>query len=156
MRLKAAQRGFGRRQEIMGTSMAEPKSESHSCCKKTQQRKTLLSYAAGSIAAFLACLCCSLPLIPIMLGLSAGSSFLSLTKHHLLFDTLGAVILFGSLIYIWHEHKSAEKSVWKNKQFWTCLVITFAMYAAMNVFLKQVVGHELAVRTGQTNIHVHH
>lgn len=54
----------------MGTSMAEPKSESHSCCKKTQQRKTLLSYAAGAIAAFLACLCCSLPLIPIMLGLS--------------------------------------------------------------------------------------
>lgn len=91
-----------------------------------------------------------------MLGISAGSSLMSLTKHHLLFDIFGVLILLGSLVYIWREHKSEEKSVFKNRKFWTCLIVTFAMYAAMNVLLKQVVGHELAVRAGQTNIHAHH
>lgn len=139
------------RSEIMDTSTAE-----HSCCKTTQERRTLRSYLVGIVAAFLACLCCSLPLIPLMLGISAGSSLLSLTKYHLLFDVLGALILLGSLVYIWHEHKSAETSVLKNKKFWTCLVVTFVMYAAMNVVLKQVIGRELGALTGQANTHVHH
>lgn len=91
----------------MGTSMAGSTNNEHSCCKKTQEHKTLRSYTVSAIAVFLACLCCSLPLIPLMLGLSAGSSLLSLTKHHLAFDVLGAMILFGSVVYIWHEHKSA-------------------------------------------------
>lgn len=81
---------------------------------------------------------------------------MSLTKHHLLFDIFGVLILLGNLVYIWHEHKEEEKSAFKNTKFWTCLIVTFSMYAAMNVLLKQVVGHELAVRTGQTNIHAHH
>jgi len=156
MRLIATRKESGKRSEIMDTSVTVLKSDRHSCCKKTQQARTIRSYLAGIVAAFLACLCCSLPLIPLMLGISAGSSLLSLTKHHLLFDTFGVLILLGSLIYIWREHKSEEKSAFKNRKFWTCLIVTFAMYAAMNVFLKQVVGHELAVRTGQTNIHVHH
>lgn len=140
----------------MDTSVTNLKSDLHSCCKKTQHTRTVRSYMAGIVAAFLACLCCSLPLIPLMLGISAGSSLLSLTKHHLLFDTFGVLILFGSLVYIWHEHKSEEKSAFKNRKFWTCLIVTFTMYAAMNVFFKQVVGHELAVQTGQTNMDVHH
>jgi len=140
----------------MGPSTAKPASADHSCCKNNKKGKTLRSYTAGIVAAFLACLCCSLPLIPLILGISAGTSLLSLTKYHLLFDILGALIILGSLVYIWHEHKSAETSVLKNKQFWTCLVVTFAMYAAMNMVLKQVIGRELAARTGQTNIHLLH
>lgn len=140
----------------MDTSVIDLKRDRHSCCKQTQQARTFRTYLAGIVAAFLACLCCSLPLIPLMLGISAGSSLMSLTKHHLLFDIFGVLILLGSLVYIWREHKSEEKSVFKNRKFWTCLIVTFAMYAAMNVLLKQVVGHELAVRAGQTNIHAHH
>lgn len=86
---------------------------------------------------------------------TTGSSFLSLTKYHLLFDIFGVLILFGSLVYIWHEHKLSETSVLKNKKFWTCLFVTFAMYAAMNMVLKQVISRELSARTGQSNIHVH-
>lgn len=140
----------------MDTSATDLRSAPQSCCKKTQQERTLRSYLAGIVAAFLACLCCSLPLIPLMLGISASSSLLTLTKHHLLFDTFGIVILLGSLVYIWHEHRLEEKSAFMNRKFWTCLIVTFAMYSGMNVFLKQVVSHELAARADQTNIHVHH
>lgn len=139
----------------MDISLPEPTS-GHSCCKKTGERKTLLSYLAAVLAAFLACLCCSIPLIPLMLGLSAGSSLLSLTKHHKLFDVLGGLILLGSLVWIWREHKTAERSIWRNRQFWTCLVVTFAMYGVMNVVVKQVVAPNLASMAGQTNIHQHH
>ena len=156
MKLIATHKEFGQRLEIMDTSMTTLKSDPHSSCKKTQKNKTLRSYLAGIIAAFLACLCCSLPLVPLMLGISAGSSLMSLTKYHLLFDIFGVIILLGSLVYIWREHKSEEKSKFRNARFWTCVVATFAMYAAMNVFLKQIVGHVTAVRTGQTNLHVHH
>jgi hypothetical protein len=107
----------------MDTSLSQS-SGIHSCCKKkAEKRKTLLSYFAAALAAFLACLCCSIPLIPLMLGLSAGSSLVSLTKHHVLFDLLGGLMLLGSLVWIWREHKTAETSVWRNRQFWTCLVV---------------------------------
>ena len=136
----------------MATSTEGMDSGVHSCCKKTDEHKTWRSYA---IAVFLACLCCSLPLIPLMLGLSAASSWLSLTKYHLLFDILGVIILYGTLIYIWREHKSTNKSVLKSKQFWTCLLVTFGMYAAMSFLVKQVMPPKLPVQAGQGNIHDH-
>lgn len=138
----------------MGTSMPGISGE-HACCRKTLERKTLRSYATAVLAVFLACLCCSLPLIPLMLGLSAGSSLLTLTKYHALFEILGGVIVFGSVIYIWHEHKSTEKSVFKSKQFWTCLLFTFAMYAGMSFVVKQVVAPKLEAGSGQGSIHEH-
>lgn len=128
----------------------------HACCKKTERKKSLWSYLAAVLSAVLACLCCSVPLIPLMLGLSAGSTFLSLTRHHLLFDALGGLMLLGSLIWIWREHKMGEQSVWKNKQFWKCLVLTFAMYGIMSTFIKQVIFPKLAVLAGEKAVHQYH
>ncbi len=144
--------GSGKRLDIMDISLPQSSSV-HSCCKKSQKRKTLLSYLAAILAAFLACLCCSIPLIPLMLGLSAGSSLVSLTKNHMLFDLLGGLMLLGSLVWIWREHKEAEKSVWRNRQFWTCLVVTFTMYAAMNFVVKQIVASKLTSVSGHSHEH---
>jgi hypothetical protein len=129
--------------------------DTHSCCKKLQQEKTLRSYVAAFVAAFLACLCCSLPLIPLMLGLSAGSSFLSLTKYHLLFDITGGLILLASLIYIWREHQSSEKPAWKSVQFWTCLLVTFIMYGAMTLVVKYVIAPRIPA-SAHVTFHDHH
>lgn len=145
---------YGRKLTIVDISVT-PSTKAHSCCKRTEQRKTILSYLAAAIAAFLACLCCSLPLIPLMLGLSAGSSFLTLTKHHLVFDILGGVILLGSLLYIWHEHNASDKSAFKKPQFWTCLVITFTMYTAMSFVIKHIVLPKVA-GASEYSIHEHH
>lgn len=127
----------------------------HSCCKKEEHRKTLRSYCAAVVAAFLACLCCSLPLIPLMLGLSAGSSLLSLTKYHLLFDIVRVLILLGSLIYIWREHQSSEKSALKNVQFWVCLLVTFAMYGSMTWFVQNIVAPRVST-SAPGMLHEHH
>ncbi|MBX9939970.1 MAG: hypothetical protein K2Y32_11990 [Candidatus Obscuribacterales bacterium] len=128
----------------------------HACCKRAERKKSLWSYFAAVLSAFLACLCCSVPLIPLMLGLSAGSTFLSLMRHHLIFDVLGGLMLLGSLIWIWREHKMGEQSVWKNKQFWTCLVLTFLMYGIMNTFIKHVIFPKLATLAGEKTVHQHH
>lgn len=89
-----------------------------------------------------------------MIGLSTGSTLLGLTKYHLLFDIVGGLILLGSLIYIWHEHESSEKSAWKNAKFWTCLVVTFAMYGAMSFVIKYVVAPRLGISI-QGSMHDH-
>lgn len=128
----------------------------HSCCKKTERKKTLFSYLAAVLSAFFACLCCSVPLIPLMLGLSAGSTFLNLTRYHLFFDLLGGLMLLGSLIWIWREHKMKEQSSWRNKQFWKCLILTFAMYGAMSTVIKQIILPKIAVMTGENAIHLQH
>lgn len=113
--------------------------EKHSCCKTSQERASLRSYLAATIAIFLACVCCSLPLLPLMLGLSGSSSFFSLTKYHKLFDIFGLLILLGSILYIWHEHKVVEKSVYKSRRFWICVIVTFAMYGGMTLVVKKII-----------------
>ncbi|MBP6743853.1 hypothetical protein KBI23_00830 [bacterium] len=131
-------------------------SSARSCCKRTDRKKTLLSYLAAVVTAFFACLCCSVPLIALMLGVSGGSAFLGLTKHHLLFDLLGGIMVFGSLVWIWRERKPEERSVWRSKQFWTCFVFTFTMYGAMSLVLKQIILPKFASMTGEKNFHEHH
>jgi hypothetical protein len=77
------------------------------------------------------------------------------TKYHALFDLLGGLMLLGSLVWIWREHKTAETSVWRNRQFWTCLVITFAMYATMSFVVKNIVVPKLTSGSGHMFSHEH-
>lgn len=155
MQLTRGPSGSGRRREIMARDRPV-KADDNSCCKRSGRAKTLWSYFAAVASAFLACLCCSLPLIPLMLGLSAGSTFLSLTKQHVFFDVSGGLLLFGSLVWLWREHKTEEKSVWKNRQFWTCLILTFTMYGVMNTIVKQSLLPKISAIAGEKAIHPQH
>lgn len=123
-------------------------------CSKNTAHRTVRSYLAGAVAAILACLCCSLPLIPLMLGLSASSSLLGLNKYHAVFDVLGAVILFASLVYIWRRHKGAEIPFFRNKQFWACAVMSFLMYGGMSYVIKSEVAPRLL--GSQATVHGEH
>lgn len=130
--------------------------EKHSCCKKSLQRPTLRSYAAGLLAASLACLCCSIPLIFLILGLSTTSSFLNLHKYHAMFDTVSGITLFAGLIYIWRKHNSKEKSFFKSKEFWFCLITVFFMYGAVSLAIKTLVSPIVSSASNSTNIHEDH
>lgn len=130
--------------------------DKHPCCKTTQKQASLRSYLAAILAVFLACLCCSLPLLPLMLGLSGSSSLLGLTKYHQLFDVFGSLIVLGSVAYIWHEHKATEQSVYKSRRFWTCLVITFAMYGGMTFVVKQLIFPKIYPMSSTMHIHENH
>lgn len=125
----------------------------HAGCHERKQQKTLGSYLTGFGAAFLACVCCLVPLIPLMLGLSGGSLLLSLSKYHVLFDVLGGLILLAALLYIWHEHKAGGMSAFRSKEFLLCLVVTILMYGSMNILIKNFVVPKLLNRQAGAEFH---
>jgi hypothetical protein len=132
----------------MATKLADYKVESvkndHSCCQTDAKKpaespgKPLKSYALGVMAAVVACVCCYLPLIPLMLGLS-GASVINdqLRPYHLAFEVTGMMILLGACGYMWSQHRKSGRPL---HSFWLLIVVTFAMYGLLTFIMKKVVA----------------
>lgn len=135
--------------------------EDHSCHLQSQdktvearQEKSLKSYIVGGLAAFIACLCCSLPLIPLMLGLSGAVAFKDqLGSYHWAFDVLGVAVLLGACCYMWRDHRKSGKPV---HSFVLVAVTTLLMYAAMTFVMKQVVAPILLGTSAHAALHNNH
>lgn len=137
--------------------------EDHSCCKRTPQEisaesqgrvRSLKSYAVGALAGFLACLCCSVPLIPLMLGLS-GALVLKdqLGAYHQFFETGAIVILLAACVFMWNHHKKSGKPI---HSFLLHVAVTFAMYGLMNFAMKELLAPVLGGTNVHSGVHAHH
>ncbi|MBX9688622.1 MAG: hypothetical protein K2X27_18075 [Candidatus Obscuribacterales bacterium] len=136
--------------------------KNHSCCEEKKQeqagiekkRRAPRSYVTGAVAAFLACLCCSLPLIPLMIGLGGVTIFKEqLGQYHLVFEVGAILILLTACGYMWKEHQRSGKAL---HSFALQVAVTFAMYGvmtfAMQAFLAPIL---LGSSESQMKIHKH-
>lgn len=134
--------------------------EDHSCCQKQQSGegqpaiKSLKSYLVGIGAALLACLCCSLALIPLMLGFSGLLSFKEqLADYHQFLEAAAIVILVGACAYMWRDHKKAGKSP---GSFVLHVMVTLGMYGLMTFVMNQWVAAALSGETVHSGVHGNH
>lgn len=142
--------------------MVNVKSVDHSCCQKEAQKKpgkesswkSLRSSTFGAIAAFAACLCCSLPLIPLMVGLSGAEALKDqLGLYHQSFEVAAFIILVGACGYMWRQHRKADKPLYS---FVLQVVATFSMYVAMTFVMKEIVAPAIFHRNGLSMTHNSH
>lgn len=136
--------------------------EDHSCCHKEIPKgeraqaatKSLRSYLVGLGAAFLACLCCSLALIPLMLGLSGG---LLLKEHigsyHTLFEVAAVIILVCACVFMWKDHKKSGRSLLSLIMH---IAVTLGMYVLMTFVMNQWVAPALSGETDNLGAHGNH
>jgi chromate transport protein ChrA len=118
--------------------------EDHSCCQKDEEKadeskrvKPLHSYVVGAVAAFVACLCCSVPLLLVLLGFSGAMALKeSLSLYHWAFDVIGVAILLGACWYLWQVHRKSRKPL---RSFVLLVGMTVILYGLMTFTLKQVV-----------------
>lgn len=138
--------------------------EDHSCCENPPQEahvqkhigevRSLKSYAAGAMAAFLACLCCSLPLIPLMLGLSGALAFKEqLGAYHQAFEAGAVVILLAACVHMWNRHKQSGRPI---RSFLVHVAVTFAMYGLMTFVMNQFLAPVLAGKNVHSGVHGNH
>lgn len=137
--------------------------EDHSCCHNELPKgessaqaatKSLKSYLVGVGAAFLACLCCSLALIPLMLGLSGALIFKEqLGPYHTFFEAAAVIMLVGACVYMWKDHKKSGKSL---KSLIMHIVVTLGMYGLMTFVMNQWVAPALSGETEHLGVHGNH
>lgn len=101
---------------------------------------TWMTLASDALAAAAACLCCSLPLIPLMVGLSAGSLLMPPTQAPWLFDALGWAVLLVAFLRIWRRHRQGSKDIRTDGQFWLRLAVTAAVFATMTTTVHWLSG----------------
>jgi chromate transport protein ChrA len=117
--------------------------DEHACCRQeavsertVKARKSLKSYIVGGVAAVVACLCCFLPLIPLMLGLSGALSFKEqLGPYQWTFEVLAVSVIVGACCYMWKEHRKSGKS-WRS--FILVVLATIVMYALMSFVMREL------------------
>lgn len=137
--------------------------EDHSCCHKELPKgesraqaatKSLRSYLVGLGAAFLACLCCSLALIPLMLGLSGGLLLKEqLGPYHTLFEAAAVIMLIGACVYTWQDHKKSGKSL---NSLIMHVAVTLGMYGLMTFVMNQWVAPVLSGEAEHVRVHGNH
>lgn len=137
--------------------------EDHSCCHEELPKggsrtevagKSLSSYLVGAGAAFLACLCCSLALIPLMFGLSGGLLFKEqLGPYHTLFEAAAVIMLVGACVYMWKDHKKSGKSL---SSLTMHIVVTLGMYGLMTFVMNQWVAPALSGEAEHLGAHGNH
>lgn len=118
-------------------------SDDHSSCgldhKETNPpaKAGIRSYIVGAVAAFISCLCCSLPLIPLVLGLSGASSLREqLGKYHSLFEIASIMILIAACLFMWKRNRKHNKPL---KSLLMQIAFTLTMYFAMSVIMQRLI-----------------
>jgi len=118
--------------------------EEHSSCSRTaadhskssSADKGLQYYLLSFLAAFIACLCCSLPLLALALGLAGASGIKGyMGKYHDLYQFAAVSILLGACVFMWLQKKKGRMSL-KGCLFQVALV--FSMYGVMVVVMERV------------------
>lgn len=94
--------------------------EEHSSCSRTaadhskssSADKGLQYYLLSFLAAFIACLCCSLPLLALALGLAGASGIKGyMGKYHDLYQFAAVSILLGACVFMWLQKKKGRMSL---------------------------------------------
>lgn len=135
--------------------------EDHSCCLAGQGtnaiqagHKSVKSYVVSATAAFIACLCCSIPLLLVLLGFSGAQALKEqFGLYHLAFDILSVAILLGACCYLWQEHRKSGKPL---RSFVLLVGTTVLLYGLMTFTLKQVVMPILLGASAHTVPHGNH
>ncbi len=118
------------------------------------KKKDLRSYLLGMVAAFIACLCCSLPLIPLILGLSGASLYREqLGQYHQLFEIVAIVVLIVACVFMWRRHREAKKPL---SSFLLQVAFTLAMYGAMSFAMQQFLAPLLWGSSAKSTTHTNH
>ncbi len=133
----------------------------HSSCDKAPKsdmtlgkKKDLRSYLLGFIAAFIACLCCSLPLIPLILGLSGASLFKEqLGQYHKYFEIAAVMVLIAACIFMWRRHRATKKAL---SSFLLQVAFTLAMYGTMSFAMQKFVTPLLWGSGANSTTHANH
>lgn len=95
------------------------------------------SYLLGVVAAFISCLCCSLPLIPLILGLSGASSLREqLGNYHWLFEIISIMVLIAACLFMWKRNRKHNKPL---KNLLLQMACTLTMYFSMNVIMQNLI-----------------
>jgi hypothetical protein len=69
-------------------------------------------YLLSFLAAFIACLCCSLPLLALALGLAGASGIKGyMGKYHDLYQFAAVSILLGACVFMWLQKKKGRMSL---------------------------------------------
>lgn len=116
----------------------------HSSCSRNHQETNasanqagIRSYFVGAVAAFISCLCCSLPLIPLIIGLSGATSLRDqLGKYHLLFEIASILILTTACLFMWIRNRKHEKPL---KSLVLQITFTLTMYFSMNAIMQKLI-----------------
>jgi chromate transport protein ChrA len=95
------------------------------------------SYLLGAVAAFISCLCCSLPLIPLILGLSGATSLREqLGNYHWLFEIVSIMILIAACLFMWKRNRKHNKPL---KSLLLQIAFTLTMYFSMTVIMQKLI-----------------
>lgn len=95
------------------------------------------SYLLGAVAAFISCLCCSLPLIPLILGLSGAISLRDqLGNYHWLFEIASIIILIAACLFMWRRNRKHSKPL---KSLLFQIAFTLTMYFSMNFIMQKLI-----------------
>ncbi|MBX3076758.1 hypothetical protein KF913_22800 [Candidatus Obscuribacterales bacterium] len=111
------------------------------------------SYLIGAVAAFISCLCCSLPLIPLILGLSGATSLREqLGKYHSLFEIASILILVSACLFMWKRNRKHNKPL---KSLLLQIAFTLTMYFSMNVIMQKLIVPAF-IGEMENSAHAHH
>ena len=104
--------------------------------KSSSSEKGLQYYLVSLLAAFIACLCCSLPLLALAFGLAGASSLREhMGKYHELYQVAAVIILLGACVFMWLQKKKGRMSP---KGFLLQVTFVFLMYGVMTVVMERV------------------
>lgn len=136
--------------------------EEHSSCSRTaadhskssSADKGLQYYLLSFLAAFIACLCCSLPLLALALGLAGASGIKGyMGKYHDLYQFAAMSILLGACVFMWLQKKKGRMSL---KGFLLQVALVFSMYGVMTVVGEKVLIPWLSEKVTDTTEHGNH
>lgn len=89
-----------------------------------------------------------------MLGLSGGLVFKEqLGPYHTLFEAVAVIILVGSCVYMWKDHKKSGKSLGSLTMH---VVVTIGMYGFMTFVMNQWVAPALSGANEHVGVHGNH
>ena len=138
------------------------KENKHSSCESSTCKsgysvghKRIRHYLLSLSAAILACLCCSIPLLGIAVGLAGASSIYQyFGNNHPAFQVLAIAILLGTSLFMWVQKKKGKMS---GKGFLLQVVILLSMYGLMTAFMQGIFSPWLSERGyGITKLHGEH
>ena len=131
----------------------------HSSCeampKPSSQNRGFRYCLVSLLAALIACLCCSVPLLAVAIGLAGASSLNEyFGKNHGAFQALAVTILLATSGFMWFQKTKGKMST---KGFFLQVAIVLSMYGMMTVLMEKMFGSLLAERGyGITEEHSKH
>jgi arginine exporter protein ArgO len=123
--------------------------------KKSAGKKTALtSYASSLFASFIACLCCSLPLLALVTGVAGAEVLMNkMERYPYVFDGAGILVLVFAGARLW---KQKRRGLISSKGFWTQVLVIILLYSAMTLILRRTMDLWMSANDSMHGQHSSH